>query len=318
MLQLNHILLARDFSSISDQALRYAADLAQRSEATLHLLYANVLHDDPFGDEPATPEVSPEERIRKRLRLDPEDTPLTERYPGLKVEVDVRRDIAAAPAILNYAADADVDLIAMGTHGRRGVRRLLLGSVAEEVVRRAERPVLTVRRDEAEETPTIERILVPIDFSDFSEEALRNACAWARLYDAQLDLLHVVEENLHPAFYVGGVQSIYDVQPDIDEKARKRMREQLEAIDAEAASRAQVHVETGRAARKITQFAERAGSDLVIMSTHGLTGLEHFLLGSVTEKVVRHVAAPVLTVKAFGKSIVAPRSAGASEASAAS
>jgi nucleotide-binding universal stress UspA family protein len=65
-----------------------------------------------------------------------------------------------------------------------------------------------------------------------------------------------------------------------------------------------MHVVDGRAARKITKFADTNQSDLVVMSTHGLTGLEHFLMGSVAEKVVRHVTAPVLTVKAFGKSLL--------------
>jgi nucleotide-binding universal stress UspA family protein len=304
MLTIHRILLARDFSHVSDQALRYATDLAQRFGATLHLLYADVLHEDPFGAETAGSGEVLEAQIRERLALGADDTPLTEQYPDLQTMIDVRRDVAAAPAILSYADDEDVDLIMMGTHGRRGVRRLLLGSVAEEVVRRSDRSVLTVRKDGETGTPSIRRILVPIDFSDYAREALRHAVELARLYDAQLDLLHVVEENLHPAFYVGGVQSIYDVQPDIEDKARERMRDLLDEVaDADDVT-AKRHVMTGRAARKITQFAEREGSDLVVMSTHGLTGLEHFMMGSVAEKVVRHVAAPVMTIKAFGHSLI--------------
>lgn len=305
MIHLNHILLARDFSPVSDQALQYALGLAQQTGATLHLLYADVLHEDPFGQGEAGTGASAEARIRERLHADADGTPLADRYPDIAVQAEVRRDVAAAPAVLSYAADEDVDLIVMGTHGRRGVRRLLMGSVAEEVVRRAQRPVLTVRKDEAASgLPTIERILVPIDFSDFCEEALRCARELAMQYDAQLDLLHVIEENLHPAFYVGGVQSIYDVQPDIEDKARRRMRAMLDEIDGGDAVRAEAHVTNGRAAREITKFAEKQQSDLVVMSTHGLTGLEHFLMGSVAEKVIRHVAAPVLTVKAFGSSLL--------------
>lgn len=306
MLHVNDILLARDFSHVSDQAMRYALDAAQRLGATLHLLYADVLHEDPFADAPPEPGKTPEERIREKLRLDAEETPLTESHPDLSLRVGVRREVAAAPAILGYAADADVDLIVMGTHGRRGVRRLLLGSVAEEVVRRADRPVLTVRQDGEMGPPAIEHILVPIDFSDYSKDALRHATALARLYDARLDLLHVVEENLHPAFYVGGVRSIYDVQPDIDEKARERMMEFYDEVGGADAPPAKAHVRTGRAARKITQFAEQKDSDLVVMSTHGLTGLKHFMMGSVAEKVVRHLTVPVVTVKAFGHSLLAP------------
>ena len=306
MLNVNRILLARDFSHVSDQALRYAVDLAQRVGATLHLLYADVLHEDPFGSDTAGSGGSLEAQIRERLVLDADDAPLAEQHPDLQTVTAVQRDVAAAPAILSYADDEDVDLIVMGTHGRRGVRRLLLGSVAEEVVRRADRPVLTVRQDGEDGLPAVQRLLVPIDFSDYARDALRHAVELARLYDARLDLLHVVEENLHPAFYVGGVQSIYDVQPDIDEKAKERMQTMLDEIAGARDVSAELHVATGRAARKITRFAEREGSDLVVMSTHGLTGLEHFMMGSVAEKVVRHVTAPVLTVKAFGRSLLPP------------
>ncbi len=311
MLTVNRILIARDFSDISDQALRHAVDLAQRFGATLHLLYAEVLHKDPFGAETAGSGEALDAQIRERLAQDADKTALAERYPGLDIVVDVRRDVAAAPAILQYAQDEDIDLIVMGTHGRRGVRRLLLGSVAEEVIRRADRPVLTVRED-GEEGLAMERLLVPIDFSKHAREALRHAVELAHLYDARLDLLHVVEENLHPAFYVGGVQSIYDVQPDIDEKSMQRMQEMLDELTGTTRGAAELHVEAGRAARQITQCADRMGSDLVVMSTHGLTGLEHFMMGSVAEKVVRHVSAPVLTVKAFGRSLLStPASADA-------
>lgn len=307
MLQLRNILIARDFSTVSDQALRYAVDLARRTGAALHLLYAQVLHEDPFGPAARDRSGSPEDRIRHRLRQDADGTLFSEKYPELEVREGVERDIAAAPAILNYAADRDVDLIVMGTHGRRGVRRLLLGSVAEEVVRRADQPVLTVRQreDQTAAELAIERILVPIDFSEHARKALRYASEMAELYGAKIDLLHVIEEKLHPAFYVGGVQSIYDIEPNIEEKVRER----LDALHDEIAAGRPgvgVHVASGRAAREITQFAEEQGSDLVVMSTHGLTGAERFLLGSVAEKVVRHVPVPVFTVKAFGKSLVEP------------
>ncbi len=304
MLTVNRILLARDFSDVSDQALRYAVDLARRFDAPLHLLYAEVLHKDPFGADTAGAGDTLSAQIRERLAQDVDQTPLVKRYPELDTVIDVRRDVAAAPAIMEYAEDEGVDLIVMGTHGRRGVRRLLLGSVAQEVVRRADRPVLTVRKDGHNGLPAMERLLVPIDFSTYSRDALRHAIELARLYDARLDLLHVVEETLHPAFYVGGVQSIYDVQPDIDATSKQRMREMLDDLTGADSVHAELHVETGRAARKIVRFAERSRSNLLVMSTHGLTGLEHFMMGSVAEKVVRHVAAPVLTVKAFGHSLL--------------
>lgn len=94
------------------------------------------------------------------------------------VEV-ARLDISPGPAILNYAAETDVDLIVMGTHGRQGARRLLMGSVAEEMIRRADRPVLTVRgrteNNSSGSVAPLRRILVPVDFSDYFRAALRTA-----------------------------------------------------------------------------------------------------------------------------------------------
>lgn len=305
MLQIQNILLARDFSQVSDQALRYALDLARRTDSTLHVFYAQVLHEDPFSSS-ETPEPATDlKAIRDRLTIGDDGKPLSE---GEDVEIveAVERDVAAGPAILNYADVHDIDLIVLGTHGRRGIRRVLLGSVAEEVVRRAEQPVFTVR-GVLDERPVpdlqIDRILVPVDFSDFSREALRYAREWTTLYDASIDVLHVVEEKLHPAFYVGGVQSIYDVEPDIENKATKKLEQFVQNTPGPDAT-IRTHITFGNPAHGIADFVEEEGTDLVAMSTHGQTGLQRFLLGSVAEKVVRHVECPVLTVKAFGHSLL--------------
>jgi nucleotide-binding universal stress UspA family protein len=304
MLNLDRILVARDFSSVSDRALRHALELAARTGAALHVLHAEVLHDIARSDDRPSPGEGIE-ALRQELKA-------SDRIPSAPldhvsvVEV-VRRDVAPAPALLNYAAEENIDLIALGTHGRRGPSRILLGSVAEEVVRQAQQPVLTVR-GEGNQTSlpspgSLDRILVPVDFSEYAREALLYAREWASLYDAEIDVLHVVEEDLHPAFYVGGVSSIYDVEPDLDDKVRA----QLDNFVAEVLNSTEgvtTHVRTGAAASAIAKFADENDVDLVSLSTHGRTGLERFLLGSVAEKVVRHVGCPVLTVKAFGKSLL--------------
>jgi nucleotide-binding universal stress UspA family protein len=303
MLAVDDILVARDFSSVSDRALRHGLALAARTGATLHVLHAEVLHDagersrpgdgiDAFREELAEVGAAPAEAL-----------------DAVSVVEVTRRDVAPAPALLRYAHEEGIDLIVLGTHGRRGPSRVLLGSVAEEVTRRADVPVLTVRGvDEGgRATPVglLDRILVPVDFSDYSREALRVAAAWADLYDARIDTLHVVEETLHPAFYVGGVRSVYDVEPDLDEKVRAKLTD-LASETLGARDDVAPHVRTGSAPSEIAEFVETNGVDLVALSTHGRTGLERFLLGSVAEKVVRHVRCPVLTVKAFGRSLVAP------------
>lgn len=134
MLATDNILAARDYSSVSNRALSVALDLAARTGATLHVLHAEV---------PYPAEAAPTEGLdRLREALHRASTILAKQ---LEAVPEVRRDVAAAPAILRYAADEDVDLITLGTHGRRGTSRLRLGSVVAEVVRRADRPVLTMK-----------------------------------------------------------------------------------------------------------------------------------------------------------------------------
>ena len=298
---LNRILLARDFSPVSDHALRYALDLAQRTGSELHMLYARVLHEDAFApDDPPSPSADVE-AIRDRMQATGGDAPRGDAVPLVDA---VERDVAAGPAILRSATDHNIALIVMGTHGRRGVRRMLLGSVAEEVVRHADRPVMTVRGTEDEAAPAapaIDRILVPVDFSEPSRDALHTAQAFAGLYGARLDVLHVIEDRLHPAFYVGGVQSLDRLEPRLNEKVADALDDfVVDALGADALgadAEAALHVVRGRPVQRIPEFVEDNGTDLVALSTHGQTGLQHFLMGSVAQKVVRHVGCPVLTVK---------------------
>ena len=285
MLNLNKILVARDFSQASDTAFRFALELANRCSAEVHTLFAEVIHGPiaPPGDE--------QEHGGK--------------LANLVVKNTIVRDVAAAPAILHYARDNDVDLIVLGTHGRRGLRRLFLGSMAEEVVRLSTRPVLTVHASSTVRPDLFKEILVPIDFSPHSRAALTKAVSLARDFGATLDLLHIIEEPLHPAFYNTGVFSIYDLQPDIELRAEQHLRQLYDEVGAEDIE-ARFHVKPGHAAREIVAFANDRRTDLIVTSTHGLTGLEHLLIGSVAEKVTRMAPCPVLTVKPVDFDVVRP------------
>lgn len=308
MLNINRILVPRDFSSTSNRALQYAVDWARRTGATLHVVHAKVLHQN-LDDDVVQGERETMARLRERLRhLDGDAVAKGE----MTLEEAVVRDVAPAPAILDYAEDHDIDLIVMGTHGRRGMRRLILGSVAEEVVRYAECPVLTVRGekevDVADAPLPVRTIGVPVDFSKHSREALHHAAAVGTLLDADLLVYHVLEDSLHPAFYVGGVQSVHDIDPDIETKALAKLDRFVEdafhAPEHDALT-VRTRIDVGRASRLIPKIAEEEDVDLITMATHGRTGGTDFKLGSVTEKVVRHMSCPVFTVKVHGRSLLA-------------
>ena len=306
MIRIKKILYTTDFSDSSLCVFPQAVYLANKYNAELHMLHAIVLHAlDPLNPEDKFPEFDNLVRLFKKnakKRMDYEI--LNADLKNLNVVKAQERGFSAAPVILDYCKKNKIDLIVMGTHGRRGIEHLFMGSVAEEVVRLAENPVLTVRKsDDLMPIASKKKILVPIDFSIHSKTALKYALKIAPTYNAKLQLLHVVEEAIHPAFYASGINSIFEINSQLKSRSKEVIREMLDSVGGKEVE-ADIFVVEGRASSEIIKFAEEKSSDLIIISTHGLTGIEHLLLGSVTEKVVRMAKCPVLTVKVFGKSLL--------------
>lgn len=303
MIRVQRILFATDFSNCAKQAMEHALYLASKASAELHMLHAIVLHeDDPHNAAAHLTDLADVQRQLEKLATEEMKAELGTRKPKeVRVTMAQERGISASQVILDYANGNAIDLIVMGTHGRQGLGHFFLGSVAEKVVRLAHCPVLTIReREEPIAIEQVERILLPIDFSEHSKVALRHGREIAAAYGARLQLLHVVEKPLNPPFYGAAV---VELTPEMEGKAKRAM-EELEADVAGPKVDSEIHVIEGRAARDIVDFAERHDSDLIVIGTHGLTGLQHLLLGSATEKVVRTAPCPVFTVKSFGRSLV--------------
>ena len=286
------ILVPTDFSETADHALALARRLAVRFAAEIHLLHVRILLEDPHL-------VEEQQREFERLltRSDQKTREMLGRQtPGDAVVVHPHlvRGMSASESILEATGDLGCDLVIMGTHGRRGIKHLLIGSVAEQVVRTAPVPVLTIRADASISDDPISRILVPFDFSDGALAAVELAGGWAQALHAQVTLLHVVEPVVYPEFYA------VDLLPDemlghIQERSTK-------ALDELAAERlpgipVTSEIAVGRAAETIVETAEPARHDLLIVSTRGLSGIEHLLLGSVAEGVIRRARIPVVTVR---------------------
>lgn len=304
MITIRRILFPTDFSRCANQAFAHAVQLAKRHGAELHVLHAYVPYEDHTSlltTASLAPEVKPGATILTPPMLQVLEA---EQAQSLPITQMVIRDISTGPVILDYATEHDIDLIVMGTHGRRGIGHLFLGSVAEEVVRFAACPVFTIKETkEPHRASAFRKILVPVDFSKNAEQAVRCAKELATLYGAELQLLHIVEEQLHPAMYATGRSSIFEFMPEIEITSAKEIERMLkESGGPDVAT--EIHIREGRASRDIVRFAESHGSDLIVIATHGLSGIEHLLLGSVTEKVVRFARVPVFTVKTFGKSLI--------------
>ena len=305
MLKLKRILFPTDFSRCANQALDHALHFAQKYSAELHILHALTLHvDEPQMSSFAGMTSENLHNWQNEVVQNKMQELLAKLNAGeVQVKTASKRGVSSAPTILEYAETNDIDLIVLGTHGRRGLGHLFLGSVAEELVRHAPCPVMTIR-EQKEPLPVHEfkRILAPLDFSDYATRTLSYAKHLAQTYGAQLQLLHVVEQAIHPSFYAGGVDSLFAIAPDIREKCLA----QLDRLAKETAGPpvpVEVFVIEGHAARDIINFAKDRESDMIVIATHGLTGIEHLLLGSITEKVVRMAPCPVFTVKSFGKAL---------------
>jgi nucleotide-binding universal stress UspA family protein len=305
MLDLHRILFPTDFSECAQGALPHAIRLAELHDADLELLHVLVLHATSAIEaiEPFPGEESAKEALEATAR-EPK---------GGRVTHHVTRAIAAAPAILDYADAGEVDLIVIGSHGRRGIRRLLLGSVAEEVLREARCPVLIVREKKEPATEVeVKRILIPVDFSKQTALAVGYAHELAGTFGAALDLLHVVEVPTYPDFYVPFSAALETTA------VRRDAGDRLEALaePLRATHEVGTHVKVGRTTTEVTDFAERGGHDLIVLPSHGYSGLERVLLGSVAEGVLRRTPCPVLTVKPFGVDLrPSPSAAGAGAAS---
>ena len=308
MLDLDTILFPTDFSSVAEDAFAHAAHLALRSGATIYVFNVQTPGEDrasnPMDFLPVEPVDGDAVESARSRRMEVQT--VTQERGTVPVVYAQTESASPETAITDHATEHDIDLVVMGTHGRKGMDRLLSGSVAEEVVRRAPCPVFTVPTADDGERPNtpIDRVLVPVDLSGQSPLVVNHAAALATAYAAPLDLLHVVEEAVFPTEY--GMDPLTPPQPDVQERAR----EALKALAAEIEDFDEplnTHILAGYAARDIVDFAEEYAADLIVMATHGRTGLQRFLIGSVAEKVVRSAPCPVFTVKSFGKSLVPRR-----------
>lgn len=299
----NDVLIPTDFSACADHAITHAMAVADRFDARLHILHVvNELDPDWYGITNAQDRVV---KLRDQIKREAHDrlkslAPETQLY-DFETTIALQLNFDVADAIRDYVDQQEIDLVVMGTHGRQGLQRLMLGNVADKIVRHAPCPVMTVRQEvpgpgEGDEV-SIEKILSPIDFSDHSKKALRTAKTFAAAYEARLHLLFVAEQRIVPTFSDTGIPGVGVVEMDPEivenaEEALKQLNQTIEGPEIEST----YEVREGSVSEDIIDVTETEGIDLIVMATRGLTGVDRFLLGSNTERVVRVAPCPVLTI----------------------
>lgn len=282
-IQLKNILYCTDFSSAADAAFPYAVDLARHFGAKVNALY--VRNPDEyimaFPEGGSIPTGFTEEQARTRLDGMMETLSDTD-HEVFVIEGEVW------PAIESVVVKNDIDLIVAGTRGRTGIAKVVLGSRAEEIFRRAACPVLTVGPHLAEHLPhvAIKQILYATDLTAEAAAAAPYAVSLAQEYQSGLTLLHVITDPR-----TGDL-----VQPhELIASAERRLRE-LVPPEARLWCEPRFDVEQGPAAETILDIAELRKADLIVMGVHRSAGVATRLPMATAHRIVSGAKAPVLTV----------------------
>jgi nucleotide-binding universal stress UspA family protein len=216
-----------------------------------------------------------------------------------KVQCTVRQG-NAAEAIIEVAGAEKQTLIAMATHGRSGLDRWLLGSVAEKVLRGASNPTLVVRakreKNPGWEMATLKRVIVPLDGSELSERILPHVEALAKHLDLEVTLLGVYGGRL-PAKASDGFHSMDAFIASLRNETAIYLAAKTEEMKQKGLNKVSFAAKQGLEADEIIATARETLDTLIAMCTHGRTGVQRWMLGSVTETIVRHSDDPVLVVR---------------------
>lgn len=297
--RIRKILVPLDFSRTSLQVLRCACRYAESFNAGLILVHVNpgVLSPDiEHGlskQENALLRHKVEEQLvalhRKECKMD---------LPMIPVVTNGIPHVEIVEAARNHKAD----LIMLSTHGHTGWAHVMLGSTAERVVRDAPCPVLTFhqqllgRRGVRLQPAQIQRILVPTDFSKPSRDTVRRAAQYAQHFQASLDLLHVTESLIYPEYPEFGYMDVNHLASQMMATAHKKLEAMRDRFSRPELIR-EIAVKEGLPFKEITQYAQKNRIDLIVISTHGQSGILNALLGSTAQRVVQHAACAVLVLR---------------------
>lgn len=302
---INRILCPVDFSDFSRHALEHAAMIARWYGAKLAVLHAHapsepaLLFTEYVGAEAARVATPSDQDLHERALAELTRFAEPIKTSGVPLTLEVVLG-SSVPTILERAKSLPADFLVMGTHGRGGLDRLVLGSVAEKVLRKASCPVLTVPPPVSGPAPDVpvllKRILCALDFSEWAMKALAYALSLAEEADAQLLAVHVLEglhtENLtaYPDF------SVSKYTEHLEAEALARLRAAIPE-KARAVCQPEELVAKGKPYREILRIARERDVHLIVMGVHGRNPVDMMLFGSTTQHVVRAATCPVLTLR---------------------
>ena len=275
---LQRILVPTDMSDFAELALRYALFFNEKLGSQITLMHAESMPMNPEGPYGYYLENATDARRDAAVRL--RDYAQSKVPAGVHVETTVIDDVPAR-AIVEMADNVDAQLIVMGTHGRHGLTRALLGSVTERVLRMTSRPVMSVtpRIFETSKGIGIKSILCPVNFTPVARVALEHANVLAEAFDARIIVMYVAEES--------------DALLSLD--LQQEFASWLDPLVRENAQYKKVIVH-GDSAERVLDFADHVSADLIVVGAQHKFFADDTVIGSTTERITRFAKQPVLTV----------------------
>ena len=290
MSQLRRIVVGYTPTPDGELALRSALALAEQSQASVYLLH--VVEPYPVYVKmrfPTVPAQAVLEEVVQKMRVQLEERIRQADFSKVKAEVDVH---VGKPfvSLISTCKEWKGDIIVVGASSRGEER--FLGSTGERVLRKASVPVLIAKRDLPVGPKTV---LIPTDFSSYAKQAAQEALALVRGFGGRAVFLHVLDiQYIYPAAYGTEAVILPPVQP---EELEPDWQEFLQDLPLGAGLSWEKQTHEGRAAQTVADTAMDIGADLIVIGTHGRTGIAHMLLGSVAEQILRTAPCSVLTIR---------------------
>lgn len=283
----NHILVAFDGSEFSKAALIESSNWIKRHGGRLIMVHAVYFDEEEFA-------VAPEQR-EKRFEIGKNICYQSREDISAEFNIEVESIVCEGEppeVIVDIAREKRVELISMGTYGRKGLKRLIMGSVTSKVILKASCDVMVVKRPCSECRGEYKSILVPFDGSEFSKKAIERACDLSKADHAEITVLYVIPryEEMIEFFRTDSIKRAM-----LDEA--NRILDGAKTIAKERGVTIAATIKEGHAGDNIIETAEMLKNDLIVIGTYGWKGVNRAIMGSTTERVIMNANCPVLVVR---------------------